>query len=206
MNPSGPGRRVASSPGAASIPPQGPASGDAAELADVTAAQRGDADAYARLVRRRQGLVTALLAARVRGRDDVEDLAQDVFLRAWRRLPELREPERFTGWLARIAVNAALDHRRRVAVRPRAASLDAGDPPEPPAPAQPGEERIVVEEEIARVLDALGALDPRSQEAVVLRYREGLPVKEVAARLGDSPAAVAMRLTRALRTLRKRLS
>ncbi|NUN52441.1 MAG: hypothetical protein HUU06_06605, partial [Planctomycetaceae bacterium] len=99
---------------------------DPAELGDVLAAQKGDEEAFGRLVRLRQGLVTALVASRVRGRSDVEDLAQDVFLRAWRRLPELREPERFTGWLARIAVNAALDHRRRAAVRPRGASLDEG--------------------------------------------------------------------------------
>jgi RNA polymerase sigma-70 factor (ECF subfamily) len=171
----------------------------------VQAAQRGDAEAFARLVRRRQGLVAALVAARVRGRQDVEDLVQEVFLRAWRQLPGLREPERFAGWLARIAVNAALDHRRRVAVRPRSESLDAESAEEPAAGGVPVERGAVVEEEFARVLDALGALDPRSQAAVVLRFREGLAVKEVAERLGDSPAAVAMRLTRAMRALRKRL-
>ena len=55
------------------------------------------------------------------------------------------------------------------------------------------------------MLEALGTLDPRSQAAVVLRFLEGMPVKEIAARLGDSPPAVAMRLTRALRALRERL-
>ena len=179
--------------------------GEAGERAEVEAAQRGDEEAFARLVRRRQGLVTALLASRVRGRSDVEDLAQEVFLRAWRRLPELREPGKFAGWLARIAVNAALDHRRRVAVRPKAGSLDDDGAAEPVAAGPCSDHRILVDEELARVLDALGALDPRSQAAVVLRFREGLPVKEVAERLGDSPAAVAMRLTRALRALRERL-
>jgi RNA polymerase sigma-70 factor (ECF subfamily) len=150
-------------------------------------------------------MVTALLAARIRGRSDVEDLAQEVFLRAWRRLPELREPAKFAGWLSRIAVNAALDHRRRVAARPRAGSLDQEGAEEPPAGGPPGDRALVVGEEFSRVLDVLGTLDPRSQAAVVLRFLEGLPVKEVAERLGDSPAAVAMRLTRALRALRERL-
>jgi RNA polymerase sigma-70 factor (ECF subfamily) len=149
--------------------------------------------------------VTALLATRVRRRDDVEDLAQETFLRAWKRLGELREPERFAGWLARIAVNAALDFHRRAAVRPRAASLDAEGAPEPAAGGAPGDRRLVVDEEFSRALEAIGELDPRSRAAVVLRFHEGLPVKEVAARLGDSPAATAMRLTRALRALRKRL-
>jgi len=179
--------------------------GDAGEAADVVAAQSGDEEAYARLVRRRQGLVVALLAARVRGRDDVQDLAQEVFLRAWRRLADLREPGKFAGWLARIAVNAALDHRRRAAVRPRGGSLDGPDAPEPVAGGPSVDHAPLVAEEYARVLEALGTLDPRSQAAVVLRFLEGMAVKEIAARLGDSPPAVAMRLTRALRALRERL-
>jgi RNA polymerase sigma-70 factor (ECF subfamily) len=180
-----------------------PGGGD--EQADVEAARRGDEEAFARLVRLRQGLVVALLAARVRRRDEVEDLAQEVFLRAWRRLSGLREPGKFTGWLARIAVNAALDHRRRAAVRPRTGSLDEEGAREPAAGGPAGDHALLVGEDLARVLDALEGLDPRSRAAVVLRYREGLAVKEVAARLGDSPAATAMRLTRALRALRKRL-
>jgi RNA polymerase sigma-70 factor (ECF subfamily) len=179
---------------------------DGGELAEVLAARKGDEGAFALLVRRRQGLVMAMLVTRVRSRDDAEDLAQEVFLRAWRRLPGLREPEKFAGWLARIAVNAALDHRRRAAVRPRGTSLDEEGAREPAADGPPGDHALLVREEFARVLDALGTLDARSQAAVVLRFREGLAVKDVAARLGDSPAATAMRLTRALRALKERLS
>lgn len=204
--PSRPGRPVASPGGGASSSPRAAGSVDPAELEEVRAAQAGDEQAFARLVRRRQGLVAALLAARVRGRNDVEDLAQEVFLRAWRRLPELREPGKFAGWIARIAVNAALDHRRRAAVRPRAGPLGEDGAGEPAAVQPAADRALLVREEFDRVLDALGTLDARSQAAVVLRYREGLAVKEVAERLGDSPAAVAMRLTRALRALRERLS
>ena len=179
--------------------------GDPGDAGDVRAAQGGDVAAFERLIVRRQGLVTALLAARVRGRNDVEDLAQEVFLRAWQRLSGLREPGKFSGWLARIAVNAALDHRRRAVVRPRPASLDEERTEEPGADRPPVDHALLVGEEFARVLEALGTLDERSQVAVVLRYREGLAVKEVAERMGDSPAATAMRLTRALRALRSRL-
>lgn len=204
--PPDPRRRVASRPPGASNPPRRPDPGGPGGLEDVRAAQAGDEEAFARIVRVRGGLVTALLATRVRRRDDVQDLAQEVFLRAWRRLPDLREPERFTGWLARIAVNAALDHRRRAAVRPAGASLDDGNAPEPAADAPAPDRGLLVGEDFARVLEALGTLDERSRTAVALRFLEGLAVKEVAARTGDSPAAVAMRLTRALRALRERLS
>ncbi len=180
-------------------------SGDSGEREEVLAAQGGDAVAFAALVRRRQGFVVALVAARVRGRADVEDLAQEVFIRAFRRLPDLREPERFAAWLARIAVNAAHDHHRRAMVRPRLQPLgDSEDEPADPRP--PAPDPVVAGEDRARLLEALGTLDPRSQAAVALRYLEGLSVREVARRLGDSPAAVGMRLTRALRRLRERLS
>jgi RNA polymerase sigma-70 factor (ECF subfamily) len=172
----------------------------------VVAAQGGDADAFARLVRRRQGLVAGLLAARVRRRQDVEDLAQEVFLRAWRRLADLREPGRFGAWIAQIAVHAAVDFHRRAGVRPGMGPLVPGAAAEPAASGEPVGHGAVVAEEHARVLREVGELDERTQAALALRFGEGLAVKDVAARLGDSPAAVAMRLSRALRLLRERLA
>ncbi len=174
------------------------------ERALVEAATSGDEAAFASLVRARQGFVRALLTARVKERRDVDDLAQEVFLRAWRRLGDLEDPDRFAAWLARIAVNAALDHRRRGRVRPAPGPLGEGGD-EPPAAGPGVEHRAVLAEEHARVLEALATLDERSQVAVTLRFLEGMAVKDIAARTGDSPAAVAMRLTRALRALRERL-
>jgi RNA polymerase sigma-70 factor (ECF subfamily) len=172
----------------------------------VEAAQGGDADAFAALVRRRQGLVAGLLATRVRRRQDVEDLSQEVFLRAWKRLRDLREPGRFGSWVAQIAVHAAIDFHRRSGVRPRAERLPEGPEGEVPAAGLPVGHDAVVAEEHARVLRAVGELDERTQVALALRFGEGLAVKEVAERTGDSPAAVAMRLSRALRVLRGMLS
>jgi RNA polymerase sigma-70 factor (ECF subfamily) len=177
---------------------------DADERALVLAAQSGDEAAFAVLIRSRQALVAAVVASRVKERSDVEDLVQEVFLRAWTRLSGLQDPDRFGGWLARIAVNAALDHRRRRRVRPQAASL-GDDVPEPAGRDAPADHDLIVAEEHGRVLVALDALDPKSRRAVLLRFHEGLAVKDIAVLLGDSPPAVAMRLTRALRTLRERL-
>lgn len=179
---------------------------DADERTLVLAAQAGDGEAFAALVRSRQSLVAAVVASRVKERSDVEDLVQEVFIRAWKRLDGLQDPERFGGWLARIAVNASLDYRRRKKVRPVVTSLDADDAPQPAGDGPAEDHELVVFEEHGRVMEALESLDPRSRRAVLLRFHEGLPVKEVAARLGDSPPAVAMRLTRALRALRERLA
>jgi len=78
----------------------------------VAAAQAGDRAAYGRLYDRFAPMVHGLLLARV-PRGDVEDLVQDVFLQAMRRLSSLRSAEAFGGWLATIARNRARDHWRR---------------------------------------------------------------------------------------------
>ena len=78
----------------------------------VRAARAGDRAAYGRLYERFAPMVHGVLLARV-PRADVDDLVQDVFLQAMRRLGSLRDPEAFGGWLAAIARNRARDHWRR---------------------------------------------------------------------------------------------
>src|SRR6478672_3710825 len=78
----------------------------------VRAARGGERAAFAALYDRYARVVHGVLLARV-SRDDVEDLVQDVFLTAWRRLDDLRDPAAFGGWLAMIARNRATDFHRR---------------------------------------------------------------------------------------------
>src|SRR3982751_81934 len=80
----------------------------------VRAARDGDRGAFASLYDRYARVVHGLLLARV-GRDDVEDLVQDVFLTAWRRLDGLRDPAAFGGWILMITRNRAMDFHRRSA-------------------------------------------------------------------------------------------
>src|SRR5919204_1859666 len=86
----------------------------------VRAAREGDRAAFSSLYERYARVVHGLLLARV-GRNDVEDLVQDVFLTAWRRLDDLRDPAAFGGWGAIIARKRALGFYRR--------SADEGSPP-----------------------------------------------------------------------------
>src|SRR4029078_11254356 len=78
----------------------------------VRAAREGDEGAFSRLYDRYARVVHGLLMARV-ARDDGADLVKDVFLTAWRRLDDLRDPAAFGGWLAMIARNRATDFHRR---------------------------------------------------------------------------------------------
>src|SRR3954468_1687693 len=80
----------------------------------VRSARARDESAFARLYERYGRIVHALLLARI-ARDVVEDLVQDVFLSAWRRLDDLRDPAAFGGWLSMIARNRATDFHRRAA-------------------------------------------------------------------------------------------
>ena len=89
--------------------PAGQAADDARLVARRPA---GDEGAFARLYERYARVIHGVLLARA-PRADVEDLVQDVFLTAWRRLDDLRDPAAFGGWLAMIARNRATDFHRR---------------------------------------------------------------------------------------------
>src|ERR671912_1614356 len=78
----------------------------------VRAARGGDQSAFNALYERYGRVVHGLLLSRV-SRDEVDDLVQDVFLTAWKRLVDLRDPEAFGGWIAMIARNRATDFHRR---------------------------------------------------------------------------------------------
>lgn len=149
-----------------------------------------------------RALVRARLGAALRA-DDAEDAAQDVFLLAWRRLPSLAEPERFAGWISTIAVNRALELVRS-AGRRRTTSLEAAaaDPPDPRAADPAAAAHQEHEEDRGRMLACLGTLDERTQAVLLLRFREGRAVKDIAASLGENPPAVAMRISRGLRRMR----
>src|SRR6476646_5832506 len=103
---------VIDSPGNRAAATRFPAGQAAEDGRLVRAAREGDEGAFSRLYDRYARVVHGLLMARV-ARDDVDDLVQDVFLTAWRRLNDLRDPAAFGGWLAMIASNRASDFLRR---------------------------------------------------------------------------------------------
>lgn len=163
----------------------------------VLRARLHDAEAFAELIRRYEGIALSIAYAQTRNRADAGDLVQDAFLRAWTRLDSLDEPARFGHWLARMVRNLAIDLRRRK----RPASLDMRvDLPDADDPAP------IEQQEQKRQIDrALGALDELSRTCVVLRYYENLSSKEIGELLDLSPAAVDMRLSRARNQLKERL-
>src|SRR5918994_6473587 len=158
----------------------------------VRAARAGDESAFTRLYERYARVVHAVLLARV-DRQDVEDLVQDVFLTAWKRLDDLRDPAAFGGWIAMIARNRATDFHRR-----------AQEYVEMPADlTSPG--TASGEAEANDALAAIRALPGAYRETLMLRLVEGLTGPEIAERTGLTPASVRVNLHRGMKMLRERL-
>jgi RNA polymerase sigma-70 factor, ECF subfamily len=164
----------------------------------VGAAQRGDRGAFGVLYQRYARMVHGLLLARV-PIDDVDDLVQDVFLIALKRLTTLREADSFGPWLAAIARNRANDHYRRSVPEDQ---LPEDDPAAPDARAKPRSVGATATE----VLEAVQGLTEAYREPLILRLVEGMTGPEIAARTGLTPGSVRVNLHRGMRQLRAKLS
>jgi len=169
--------------------PAGQASEDARL---VRAARKGDARAFTGLYERYARVIHGVLLARA-PRADVEDLVQDVFLAAWKRLDALRDPAAFGGWLAMIARNRAADFHRR--------SVEAVELPDDLA--APGSTES--QSEALVVLETIKSLPEAYRETLVLRLVEGLTGPEIADRTGLTAASVRVNLHRGMKLLRETL-
>jgi RNA polymerase sigma-70 factor (ECF subfamily) len=162
---------------------------DADDAVLVRQARDGDRPSFGRLYERHRRLVHAVLLSYVPF-SDVEDLAQEAFLRALENLHHLRDDTAFGSWLAAIARRLALDHIRRVRVVVEANELNCGS-------SSP--------DEAALALDAVRRLPPAYRETLMMRLVEGMTGPEIAARTGLRPESVRVNLCRGMKLLRAQL-
>ena len=174
----------------------------------VAAAQAGDERAFETIVSHYQRSVFGLAYRMTGDAGRAEDLAQDVFLRVWRKLDSFRLSEPLRPWLMRLARNVCINALKRKRVRTLSLDATADDEGrvwEPPAdgPAAPD---LAETHELAAILEAAIAGLPHVYRVVVtLRHVEGLAYGEIAQSLGLPLGTVKVRLFRARERLRRML-
>ena len=176
-----------------------PTSEICADEALVSAARAGDRSAFGLLYDRYARMVHGILLCRVPPRE-VDDLVQEVFLLALRKLDSLRDIERFGAWLSAITRNRANDYYRK------ASPVDRATDREPEEQAETRTNDHAVEQEAAMTLAVLRTLPETYQEPLMLRLVEGMSGPEIAARLGLTHGSVRVNLHRGMQMLREKLA
>ena len=179
-----------------------------AELVETVAL--GMHERYGELVRRYKSLVTSYCYSRVSQRETAEDLAQEVFVRGFQALCNLKKPSAFSGWLLSIAHNVCIDHLRN---KSRTVPLEVHGEKD-----SQGEiilenkhspsaiDTLSAEETRTKILDAINSLGEEYRVTLVLRHVNGLSCEEISETLGISLGTVTSRLSRAHKLLREKLA
>lgn len=174
----------------------------------VKAAAAGDRDAFDELVRRYQGPIVNLARAMTASDADVDDIAQEVFVRVWRSLAKFRGDSAFRTWLYGIALNVIRTHRgRRSKLRSLFWSAPADSEVDPVEEARDEgtgiEQKLMLRDAIDR---ALKMLPEELRGALVLRDVQGLEYREISETLGVPIGTVESRIFRARQRLRPLLA
>ena len=167
----------------------------------VTRSITGDRPAFAAIVSRYQSLVCSVAYSATGNVSRSEDLAQETFLTAWRRMAELREPERLRAWLCGIARNLAFNRIRSEGHEPTQDALPIDVVAEAPALEPPLDEAAIRDEEQAILWRSIGRIPATYREPLVLFYREHQSVEAVAQSLELSEDTVRQRLSRGRKLL-----
>jgi RNA polymerase sigma-70 factor (ECF subfamily) len=164
----------------------------------VEQARRGDREAFTVLVHQVSDTLYAVAQRILRDPGLAEDALQNALVLAWRRIPKLRDPERFEAWIHRILVHACYDESRRA--RPWAAQVRVLPMDGPSAP--DGSDALADRDELER---AFRRLSVEQRAVFVLHHYLGLPLVEVAELLGIPAGTARSRLHYALAGLRNAL-
>jgi RNA polymerase sigma factor (sigma-70 family) len=165
----------------------------------IAAVRTGHTDAFAQIVRLYQAEVMTLALALMRNTGAAEELTQDAFVRAYRHLDSFDDRRPFYPWLAKITYRLALSRHqqraREALQRTAAESKQQSQSDDDPLNA------LLADEQARSLWRAVGTLPERERAAVILYYRNGLRVSQVARVMGVSDGTVKTSLLRARRHL-----
>ena len=161
------------------------------------ASQQGDAHAFTQLMQRYERLIFKIAYNKSGNRSDAEDLCQEIFLHAFRSLPNLRDPQAFLGWLMAIANNRSYRFSRRK--RAKITALEEARAELEQREARQGAD----DEEDSRVVELVQSLPEEFRLALTWKYLEGCSYEEIGERLSMSFNQVDYLLRRAKTALRR---
>lgn len=163
---------------------------------------QGDEEAFEELTIRYKTFVRGIVMNEFKS-NDIDDIVQDVFLRAWQTLPLIKYPERFKWWIATIARNKAIDHRRKSRRLQQYVSEDPLDSSQMYDQSVPDTEVLFTDAEYARqILDSLKKESPKPYQCLLL-YVEGYGLEEIARRVGITTESVPVYISTARKKARK---
>ena len=165
----------------------------------IVAATAGDRDAFGQLVTRFEGAVYAIALRQLHNHAEAEELTQDVFLQAYGRLHQLREPERFGGWLRSITVRLAINRRTR---RRQPASADPEIFEATWTDSNSPVDTVLARERADGLHSGLSRLRDLDRETLVAFYLKGQSLVE----MSDAFASPVGTIKRRLHVARKRLA
>lgn len=172
----------------------------------VASSLAGDRDAFSCIVTRYQSLICSLVYSATGSLTQSEDLAQETFVAAWKKLNDLREPEKLRAWLCRIARNHIYDLLRQQRREPSHAadSLETAHESATLEPSPP--QRVINQEEEAILWRSMERIPQIYREPLVLFYREDQSIQRVAENLELSEDAVKQRLSRGRKLLHEEVT
>jgi RNA polymerase sigma-70 factor (ECF subfamily) len=183
---------------------------DQNDHAAIRAILAGDKEAYGALVARHASSLFRV-AFRITGNEaDAEEVVQETFLRAYRKLEGFESRSNFGTWIYRIAVRCALDRIGRNKVDESRRVAEASDPEQDQvqvADDAAGPERLLLSGELGALQEAaMSSLTATERTAFVLRHMEDRTTEEIAAALGIAPNAAKQAVFRAVHKMRMRLA
>lgn len=172
----------------------------------IAACLAGQTEAYGILVRRHQDRLFGALFRFLGNTEDALDVAQEAFLSAYSALADFKGGARFYTWLYRIAMNHAIDLRRRVKQKRALQRVEEQAQSAPDRRATPPAQRLEQQESAAQLQAALAQLSAEHRVVLVLKDLEGLRYEEIAEIAGVPIGTVRSRLHRARLELKELLS
>ncbi len=174
-----------------------PAGDDAKDLLAVQKTLQGDTDAFRDIVHRYTPVIYSLAIRLLESREEAEDAVQEIFFNAYRSLGSFKIEARFYSWLYTVAVNKIRSLLRKKRRHGKILSLDADGAPELPDRREDLQLRVISHTEEERAGKMLSNLKPMYRIAFVLRFIEGVPLRDMADILGIPVGTVKAHLHRA---------